>query len=367
MRTRILIILFFTSQWYFAQNINQNFEKWTVVDKSINITGMDLSPDGKTLAMVCGKNQPLYLYDYKTKSILKEIDVQTKYLGYNVSYSAKGNYLLLQEKKIETSFKKSREADYSIVDIASSKVIHTFNKISDAKITYDEEQVVTLEKGTVYFRDIQTGKVIKEFTPEDACNALAISPDGSELAVVKKPTKGDVRMLASKKVSKKVIKAAAKTKHLVTVYDTESYELKNLIPEFYDNINLLFYTDDGKRLLSFNMAANSYINVALPQEDYQPVREAYLSRTSTQPEFGYSENGKYFAVATVEKFPALNVYDVASGSILDSYDTRMKIWKNAKEGVYTGTNTSFVFLPGDTYLLIGYGNSLIKWNFKKDF
>ncbi|MBL4710262.1 MAG: hypothetical protein JKY48_17665 [Flavobacteriales bacterium] len=366
MKHLVFVLFCFYHTFSVAQNINENFEKWPVVEKAINITGIDLSPDGNTLAMVCGKNQPLLLYDYKTKTIIQEINVNSKCLGYNVFYSKKGNYLLLQEKKIETSFKKAKQADYVIVDLNSNKVIHSFNKISDAKISFDEKQVITLENGTVYFRDIKTGKKHKEFKPEGACNALAISPDGKDLAVVKKPTKSDIKMLASKNVSKKAIKSAAKSKHLITIYDTESYQLKSLIPDFYDNINLLFYTDNGDRLLSFNVASNSYINVALPKEDYQPTREGYLSRTSTQPEFAYSPNGEHFGVATVEAFPSLNIYDVESGSVIDRYDTKMKIWKNMKKKIYAGSNTSFVFLPDNKHVLIAYGNSLIKWRFDKE-
>ncbi len=348
-----------------AQNINENFEKWPVVEKAINITGIDISPDGKTLAMVCGNNQPLMLYNYESKEIIKEIDVKTESLGYNVHYSAQGNFLLLQEKKIETSFKKARKANYSIVDILKGEVIHRFNKISDAKISHDEKYLITLENGTVYFRDIHSGKTIRQFQPEEACNALAISPDGKELAVVIKPSKKEVMMVASIRADKKAIKATAKYRHMITIYDAESMQLQKVVQEFYDNINLLFYTENGEKLLSFNMAANSYVNVALPQKDYEPTREGYLSRTSTQPEFSYSPDGDYFGIATVEKFPSINIYNVESGSIVDRYDTQMKIWKNIKKKVFAGTNTSFVFLPDNRHVLIAYGNSLIKWRYEQ--
>lgn len=348
-----------------AQSINENFEKWQVSDKPINITGVDLSPNGKQLAMVCGKKQPLMIYDLESRTIVKEIDVKVEYLGYNVYYSSRGNYLLLQEKKIESSFKKSKKADYVVVDLKKGEVVHRFNKISDAKISYDEKQIVLLDGGTVYFKEINTGKTIKQFTPEEACNALAISPDGKEIAVVIKPSKKEVMMVASVRSDKKAIKATAKYKHMVVVYDTESFNLTKLVEEFYDNINLLFYTDDGEKLLSFNMASNSYVNVALPKNDYEPTREGYLGRTSTQPEFSYSANKQFFGIATIDEWPSVNIYDVASGSMVDTYNTKMKLWKNAKKGVYAGTNTSFVFLPDHRHMLIGYGNSLIKWKYKK--
>lgn len=365
MKNIIALAIIVTSFTLNAQDINKNFESWTIADKAINITGMDLSPDGETLAMVCGKNQPVMLYNIQDKTIIAEIDVTNKWMGYNIYYSEKGNYLLLQEKKTETSFKKSKQADYKVIDVATRKIIHSFNKINDLKISFDEQFMVTLENGTVHFRDIKTGKSIKSFRPEEACNALAISPDGDEVAVVIKPTKKEVAMVGKVAANKKMIKATAKTKHMVAIYSTQTLMLEKVVQEFYDNINLLFYTPDGNRLLSFNMAGNSYINVALPKEGYEPTREAYLSRTSMQPEFDYSESQEFFAVATVEAFPSLNVYEVQNGTMVDMYNTKMKIWKNAKKGVFAGTNTSFVFLPGDKYILMGYGNSLIKWKFNK--
>lgn len=351
-----------------AQDVNKNFDRWQISDERINISGMDLSPDEKSIAIVLQQKEKILIYDIDSKEVKQEIDFSKQFfdLGYNIKYSPNGNYLLVSMKVLEYSFKKAAEGSHYIIDLASGKTIQTFNKINDAKFTPDEKQIVTLENGTIYFRDIVTGKVNRKFSPEDACNAIAISPDGKDIAVVKRPTKAEAKMLAGKNVSKKRIKAAAKFKHLITVYDVESLELKNLIPEFYDNINLLFYNKDGSKLMSFNVATNSYVNVALPNEDYASSREAYLSRTTLQPEFAYSHNQQYFAISTVEKFPSLNVYNVETGSMLDIYDTKMRIWKNIKEGVYAGSNTSFVFLPGDKYILMGYGNSLIKWKFKKE-
>jgi WD40 repeat protein len=364
MKKTLLILCICLPFLIYSQNINENFEKWPVIEKAINITGIDLSPDGKQVAMVCGKRQPLLLYDLASRSIVKEIDVKAEYLGYNVYYSSGGNYLLLQEKVIETSFKKAKKADYYVVDLKSGEVMHRFARINDAKITADEQQIVSLENGTVYFRDIQSGKVLRQFSPEDACNALALSPDGKELAVVIKPGKKEVMEVPSVRADKKAIKANVKLRHMIAIYDLESLEQKALIKELYDNINLMHYSNKGDKLLSFNVGPNSYINV-VNMNSYEPLREAYLSKTTMQPEFEYSQNEELFAVATVDEWPAVNIYKVATGSITDSFDTKMKIWKNLKKKIYTGSNTSFVFLPDNRHVLIAYGNSLIKWRIEK--
>ena len=360
-----VLVLSMLSLNLMSQHINDKFEKWQVGEKAINITGIDISPDESQIAMVCGKKQPLIIYDLESRTILKEIDVKTEYLGYNVNYSTKGNYLLLQEKKVETSFKKVKKADYSVVDVNSGKVLHRYTKINDAKISFDEKFLITLEQGTIYIRDLRSGNEIRKFSPEEACNAIAISPDGKDIAVVIKPNKQEVTIVPSVSNNKKAIKANAKMKHMIAIYDSESFELKKLIPEIYDNINLLYYTENGKRLLSFNVATNHYINV-VEVPSYEPIRESYLGKTSTQPEFGYSPNLKYFAISTVNTYPSVNVYSVATGSMVDTYDTEMRIWKNIKKKIYAGTNTSFLFLPNNKEILIAYGNSLILWKHDKE-
>lgn len=365
MKKSITITLLLFATLVYTQNINENFEKWPVIEEPINITGIDISPDGKEVALVGGKMKNVIIYDYSNKSIIKEIPITKDYGGFNVNYSTKGNYLLLQERVSDYSTKKSSTRDYTIIDLNSNKAIHSFDKISDAKISADEKELFTLEKGKVYIRDLITGEIKKKFEPEDATNVLAVSPDGKELAIVKKPSKKEVAMLASKNVSKKVIKAVAKIKFLISIYDLETFELINLVPDFYDNINQLYYMQNGEKLVSFNVAQNSYVNIALPKNNYQPTREGYSGRSTMQPDFSYNATGEYFGIATYEKFPVVNIYNVETGSTIDQYDTRMKIWKNIKNNIFAGTNTSFVFLPDNKHVLIAYGNSLIKWRFNK--
>ena len=160
---RILTILFlFSSTICFAQNINERFEKWPVVEKPIQITGIDISPDGKEVALVGGKMNSIYIYDFENRKLIREIPMEKDYLGFNVFYSAKGNYLTLQERVEEYSVKKSREADFAIVDLNKGKVIMKFDRINDAKITADEKHLVTLEKKKVVVRDLTTRKIVSE-------------------------------------------------------------------------------------------------------------------------------------------------------------------------------------------------------------
>ena len=360
----VLVTLLFVLIGMKAQNINENFEKWIVEEKPINITGIDLSPNGKEVALVCGKNTPLKIYDLASQTVVKEIDVKAQYMGYNVHYSKGGKYLLIQERVFETSAKKAKKSDYHIVDLASGKMIHKFNKISDAKISPDESKVFVMEKDKLDIRELPSGKVLKQIELERGRNAMAISPDGKDLAVVVKPTKDELKEISVVRNDKKALKAALKFRFAIAIFDAESLERTKMVNDIYDNINQLWFSQDGSKLMCFNVGANSYVNV-IDAANYQPTREGYVSRTSMQPDFGYGWDNKYFGISTVEKWPSLNIYDVSRASVIDFYNTEMKIFKNMKKKVYPGTNTSFVFLPDQRHVLIAYGNTLIKWKINK--
>lgn len=347
-----------------SQNINEDFEKFIVEEKAINITGVDISPDGKKLALVCGKNTPLMIYDWATKTVEKEIDVKAEYLGYNVYYSAKGNYLLIQERIYETNPKKAKKSDYHIVDLQAGKLIHKFKKISDAKISPDETKLYVLEKDKLEILDIQSGSVIKKRELEAGRNALAISPDGKEIAVVVKPTKDELKEISAVRNDRKALKAALKYRFAIAIFDAETFERKKMVNEIYDNINLMRYNNSGDKLLCFNVSTNSYVNV-IDATSYQPTREGYACRTSMQPDFSYGWNGEYFGIASYDNWPSVNIYKVSSLSVIDNYNTQMKIWKNIKKKVFAGTNTSFVFLPDGRHVVVAFGNTLTKWKINK--
>lgn len=365
MRKFLFYILFLGFCFGMQAQVHQDdFEKWPVLEKPINITGISLSPDEKTLAIACSQNQGLILYDWKARSILKRIDLKSESMGYSVDYSSNGNYLILQEKRIETSFKRVKQCDYYILDVNTGNIIHQFKKIADLAISKDEKSFYLLENSEIVQKDIKTGQVLQKKKLEDACNAIAISPDGQDLAVVIKPNKDQVAAVPSVRNNKKAIKANAKNRHMIMIYDANSLEEKRLINEMYDNINLLEYTKNGAKLMCFNVAQNSYVNI-VDVKGYEPVREAYLGKSSMQPDFHFDKSMSFFGIATLDQYPAVNVYEAGSGKMLDSFNMKMRIWKNLKNKIYAGTLTSLAFLPEEEAILISYGNALLLWNFKK--
>lgn len=358
------ILFFLVAVTAKAQVHQDDIEKWPVLEKPINITGISLSPDGNTLAIACGQNQGLIIYDWKARAIKSRIDLKSEAMGYSVDYSAQGNFLILQEKRVETSFKRVKQCDYYILDANSGAVLHKFRKVADVAVSHDEKSFYVLEKEEIIQKDMSSGSTIQKKKIEDASNAMAISPDGKDLAIVIKPDKNQVAEVPSVRNHKKAIKANAKNRHMIMIIDSQSFEEKKLVNELYDNINLLEYSKDGSKLLCFNVALNSYVNV-IQVDGYQALREAYLGKSSMQPDFHFDPSMSYFAIATVDQYPAVNIYQAGSGKMLDSFNTKMRIWKNLKKKIFAGTITSCTFLPNEEAILVSYGNALLLWNFKR--
>lgn len=364
MRVFLGSLFLLTTLFSSAQNINLKEDKWVVKEKVMNISGIDISPDKMQIAIVCASNAPVMIYDWISQEVLKEIDIKADMLGYNIQYSAQGNFLLLQEKSITTNIKKAKLSDFLIIDIAKGEVIHRFKKIADLKIGSDEKEFFVLDNGQLSRHELSTGKATDKFELEHARNAIAVSPDGKELAIVVEPTKEQLMNVPSVRNDKKAVKGALKYKHMIAIYDLSAQKLKIMIPEIYDNINTLAYSKSGDKLLNFNAGLNSYVNV-IDAKTYEPSREAYMSRTSVQPDFSFNDDGSLFGVASVEKFPTVNIYKAGSGSMLDHYNTENRIWKSMKKKMYPGSYSSFVFLPDGENVLIAYGNALIKWKIEK--
>ncbi|MEA3347675.1 MAG: hypothetical protein U9Q39_01305, partial [Pseudomonadota bacterium] len=94
-----LSLLFCIIQAY-SQNINEDFER-IKIDSDIKhlYVGMDMSPDGKYVAISGNKEFPLYIYDWANREVVKTFNVGNWFAGAAVKYSKNGKYILIQQLK----------------------------------------------------------------------------------------------------------------------------------------------------------------------------------------------------------------------------------------------------------------------------
>jgi len=368
-----LVLLFSLNNAGFSQGTNYEFEKFQVGDVKNPMVWINLHPDMQRVALSSHQSFPLYMYNIGTREVENEFDVGNWYAGARTKFSINGKYLLLQQLfYMDYAPNKDREVNFEVMDVATGKSMLNFGDYHDAKIAPDEKHLVTLSGGdNVAIHDIETRKEIRSFNVPDATNSVAVSPDGTKIAVSHKTYMSDLKNNPAYTNNKKNQPVLEKYKQQVSVYDYQTFEKLYTIDAFYDPIYLLEYSDDGDYLFVYSVphvklqgpnGKKSYVEVVNAKTG-EPMRNSFSSLSFYEPDFKLSHNKKYFGIISMStKFPELHIYDFNSNQLLKRFELSYRLFEKANEGEFPGDGrSSFVFLPGDEEVLIVFGNRLIKW------
>jgi WD40 repeat protein len=347
------------------------------IDSAMHIvSGLALSPDRKTLAIPCTKGFPLYLYDWKNENVLKEFNVGNWHAGSSVYYSAKGNYIVLNQLKYsDFSLNKDKEVSFEIVDVQTGKRVKSFEAVHSVAITPDEKYALALTGGEISFWNLENGKKEKSFKVADATNSVAISPDGKLIAVSHKLYENDAKQIPTLKRDKKTLKNALKYKQQISVFDASSFKKLYTVNELYDIIYKLTFNKDGSLLMCLNIphtkvqsspaGRQTYVNL-IDMKTHQPERRGFVSTATYEPDFKLSSDEKLFGIISrSNNFIEVHIYDFETKKVLYRFQQSYRMFEMIDGDMIIGDSRSaFVFLPGNESVLMTMGNHLIKWNFK---
>ena len=196
-----------TSEFAFGQASITDFERVRALGNEVFFTGIDLSPDGKTLAVSTKKPLQIVKLDAETKQVIGTIDAGSAFTGSKAQFSSNGKYLLVKQMNLyDFAENKKRKLDFEILDAQSGQRIHFFEKVQDVTISANEQQAISLEGDEVVFWQLPDGSKIKSFKVENTSDAIAISQDGNQIAIAqtinKENLKGDSRFRKQKKAAK---------------------------------------------------------------------------------------------------------------------------------------------------------------------
>ena len=282
--------------------------------------------------------------------------------------------MLQQLFYIDYAPNKDRPIKYEVVDRASQKAVATFDDLYAAAITPDETTIVTLGKDGLHLHDIATGK--RTGTGLDRTgNAVAVSNDGTRIAVAHRPTKEELEKLSSLRNEKDAVKNALKVGQLVTIYDSGTLKPLATLDELFDKVFRLEYSPDGMDLWIHakphtrkggNPNANqSYVSVADAQTNVMK-RTSFPSLALYEPDFRISPNGELFAIGSQQgRFMEVHLYDRATGAMKDRFVLSYRLFEKmaTKAEFPSDGRLSFVFLPDGKRLLMTFGNRLIEWTY----
>lgn len=336
---------------------------------------LDVAPDQRTVGLSSTQGFPYRSFPIDAEQNVQEMDIGNWYAGSRARFSSTGKYLLLQQLfYIDYAPNKDRPIKYEVVDRASQKAVAAFDDLYAAAITPDETTIVTLGKDGLHLHDIATGK--RTGTGLDRTgNAVAVSTDGTRIAVAHRPTKEELEKLSSLRNEKDAVKNALKVGQLVTIYDRGTLKPLATLDELFDKVFRLEYSPDGKDLWIHakphtrkggNPNANqSYVSVADAQTNAMK-RTSFPSLALYEPDFRISPNGELFAIGSQQgRFMEVHLYDRATGAMKDRFVLSYRLFEKmaTKAEFPSDGRLSFVFLPDGKRLLMTFGNRLIEWTY----
>lgn len=353
---------------------NDNFKEFRPGGEKSVRSGMDISPDGKTVAIAGMQGYPLFIYDWENDKVLKKFDVGNWYAGSKVDYSHKGTYLLLQQTFYnDYSPNKDREVDFEIVDAENGKIVQKINKAHSVKIANSEKFYVVLSGDKVDFHELPSGKKIKTLNVDRATNAVAISPDGKQVAVSHRPTLEQVKnspTIRNDKKAKKAIKPALKYREIVSIYNAETLKLEKTVNELYDIIYRLQFSADGSKLYNYSIPHTKMQTSTAGRQGYiysvdmpagTPSRTAYMTLAPYEPDFKEYKDREIFVVVSNDKFAEVVLYNLNNGRPLVKFNLAMRLGDAFRTGMGVDARASFAVLPNNK-IYIASGTKSIIWD-----
>jgi WD40 repeat protein len=145
------------------------------------ISSIELSPDSQELAIGL-QGGSILIWNLAQDKVERRIENGLFKWGAYLKYSRDGKFLLLQEQYFtDWSLNKDRTSSAAILELQSGKIILNVGNVHASVISPDSKQLVTLEKNTINFRNIESGIIEKSFSNERITNAFSLNPDGNLL------------------------------------------------------------------------------------------------------------------------------------------------------------------------------------------
>lgn len=345
------------------------------------VVAMDLSPSKEHVAMSTLRG-PVYIYNANSLQEISQFKISGYELGPKINYSRSGKYILLQEQYYNDAYtNKDRKGDIDILDAQNGNSIFHANGALSADIDETGEKVYVLKSNTIVVYQLKTGEELKRISLEDPGTSIAVSGDGSLLAVSHKLELGDVKNIPSIRNDKKAIKQAVKFREIVYFYNTQSFSLSHTSDDFFDMIFSMTFNNEGNQLYVYSTPNNrllkkntsgvgatnglrqGYISIANAADG--AVSRVMFNTRSANPELQEHPTEDAIAVSSQEMKnfsapPEVLIYIKSTAEIFKKFEIK-KRWREGP----SGDRAAFVFLPAKDALLIGYGQELIQWNYLK--
>jgi WD40 repeat protein len=377
--TPVLFLIFFLSTCLSsAQKGNVEFRQ-IKIEEGFNypLSSIDLLPDSTT-AVIGSQTGKIFLWDINTEKVIKKFDVNGYSYGPKIKISQDGKYLLLHKQFVQDfNYNKDRKTNIEILDLENGKIVFSTADVNDAILTPDSKFVVTINGENIDVFDFISGTKVRTIYIEGATNAIAINKESTRIAVSHLLRKEDIEYIPYIRDDKKTQKTVLKFRQGVSFYDFETGTKIKTASDIFDVVYALRYTEDGNRLLVYNVASSKLQKQAIGG---MGTRQGYINQINTatgevlrpivssltpDPDFKESPDNKYLAVSSSEiqgnLVQTLLLYDINSGALVHRFEVNIRVL--AEKGA--GLPVSFIFYPSDNrkVLLTYAGGKVAVWDY----
>lgn len=347
-------------------NIPRHIQSW-----------LDLAPDGRTLAVAPTQSFPFRLYDLEEGHITRTLDVGNWYAGARSTFSSSGRLLVLQQMfYLDMAPNKVRPVKFQVVELADGRSVFAADDLYAAALAPDERSLYTLGPKGLDVVDLATGQRDPQRRMERLGHAVAVSTDGTRVAVAHRPTRDELAAMPSVRSDKDALKALEKFGHIVVVYDAATLKPLHTLNEPFDKIFRLVYSPDGRDLWIHAKPHTRKGSAVDPRQSYVSTadalsgemrRTAFPSLSTYEPDFRISPDGRLFGIVSQgRKFLEIHLYDRETGRMVDRFELsyRFRDATPLKDGEFGADGRlSFTFLPDGRNIWMTFGTRLIEWTY----
>ena len=330
-----------------AQGHFEDVDKFQLENQRHLISSIDVSPDGKYLAVATVQGDPIYILDAATQKTTATHDVDGYYAGPIIDYSSSGTYLLLEKQfYADWHMNKDKATKYEVMDSKTGKIIMKIENAQDAQISPDESRIAVIKKDKLVVYGLPQGNELIKKDIVGIKNALCYSLDGKNLFVTHKLTKEDAAEIPSLRNDKKAIKSAIKFQQGVSMFNSELLNRERVFLERFDNVYDLKSNHDGTKVYCFS---KMHTRVGTPNINQGnilmfDIKTGLLDRggfvtNMMLTNYGESSNGRYFGLVSIDarsKIPIVQICDPATSDILTYFNIDKGIFQGIKDGEFQG-------------------------------
>jgi hypothetical protein len=338
---------------------------------------VDRSPDGRTLLVSAAKRSPLLVLDATDLSVQRRIDIGDWNVGARVYHSVRGNYALLEEIEYlaYSSNGKDNARRFAVLNVATGQLVVNEVQAYSAALSADERTLYSIDAEGVLATDLATGKQNKVKGLERKGSAMALSPDGTRIAIAYDPTEDELSLIPSVRNDKKAIKAALKVGQIVLVHDLVSGKFILPVNELFDKVFRLAYNSDGKELWIHakpRAHKNANPDVTLSYLDIADAltgemgRSSYPSHALYEPTFCGDAANRLVSIGSQKgRYLEVHIYEHGAMSMVGRFVIDERLFKNKQNGAekWSDARVGFALLPDGKRMLMTFGSRLIEWTY----